>query len=295
MTNSNRVIIENSSLNASTVDNLFEKIEAMGDGSASLQIDMRSVQFVDPYGLVTLCLVARHLSARYKRLSLFLPDNFDCQAYLYATKFVPTVEEFLQIENVVSGAEQGQSLKEEVVLELTKIKAKGNAKNGCVKTVLERLSLILRDQLYFNEKEITSFSTIVSELCYNIIDHSKDEGLVAVQRYQRKSDEKRFVIIGVGDLGVGIKESLGQRYDVSQWSHLEAIIQALKKEFSALPNRGLGLYMVSKIIKDYAGTLHIRSGDARLYLRHNPRGVTTALFPGTQISISLSELAKENI
>ncbi|MDD5584333.1 MAG: hypothetical protein PHV55_04690, partial [Candidatus Omnitrophica bacterium] len=83
---------------------------------------------------------------------------------------------------------------------------------------------------------------------------------------------------------------LGKRYDVSSWSHSDAIVQALKKEFSAFPNRGLGLYMVSKITKDYGGALHVRSGDARVYIRYNARGSQTVLFPGTQVSISLSEI-----
>ena len=155
---------------------------------------------------------------------------------------------------------------------------------------MERVGAILQNELNFKKKEINNFSTIISELCYNIKDHSEDKGFVAVQRYTGKVDGKKYVVVGVGDLGIGIKNSLGKRFEVSAWSHLDAIIAAIKKEYSAFPDRGLGLYMVSKIIKDYRGALHIRSGNSRLYLRYNPRGVQACFFPGTQISISLSEI-----
>lgn len=288
-----KIIVDDDSLGAVTSDNLFEKINgALIEEKPTIEIDLQKVKFVDPYGLVSLCLVGRHLKNRCKELSIVLPDCFDCQAYLSTMNFIAYVKDFMQVKNAADGIDAVQHLDQEVVLELTKIERKETDPQNDIKNVLERLSVVLRNQLNFDEKDTANLTSIISELCYNIKDHSGDEGLVALQRYQRKDDGKRFVVIGVGDLGVGIKGSLGKRHDVSSWSHLDAIVQALKKEFSAYPDRGLGLYMVSKITKDYDGALHVRSGNARLYLRHNPRGVETAIFPGTQVSISLSEKIK---
>jgi ABC-type transporter Mla MlaB component len=289
-----KIIVDDNSLGAVTSDNLFEKINrVLIEEKSAIEIDLQKVKFVDPYGLVSLCLVGRHLKNRCKELSIILPDCFDCQAYLYAMNFISYVKDFMQVKNTAEGIDRAQHLDQEVVLELTKIEKKETEPHNDIKNVLERLGVILRNQLNFDEKDAANLTNIISELCYNIKDHSGDEGLVALQRYQRRDDGKRFVVIGVGDMGIGIKGSLGKRHDVSSWSHLDAIIQALKKEFSAYPDRGLGLYMVSKITKDYDGALHIRSGNARLYLRHNPRGVKTAMFPGTQVSISLSELGQK--
>ncbi|MDD5703369.1 MAG: ATP-binding protein, partial [Dehalococcoidales bacterium] len=217
----------------------------------------------------------------------------DCQSYLHATGFIQLAKEFAGVKNAIDGLGSTQQLSQEVVLELTKIERKEKESHSDIENVLERLSAILQNQLNFGEKEISDLTNIVSELCHIIKDHSEDQGFVAVQRYQRHSDGKRYVVIGVGDLGVGIKNSLGKRHDVSSWSHIDAIVHALKKDFSAYPNRGLGLYMVSKITKDYGGALHIRSGDARVYLRQNARGSQTVQFPGTQVSISLSELGQK--
>ncbi|MFA6357404.1 MAG: ATP-binding protein [Candidatus Omnitrophota bacterium] len=286
-----QIVVGDESLNAVTSDNLFKKINIPLEEGSPVEINLQKIKFVDPYGLVALCLAGRQLWNKSKNLSVILPDDFDCQSYLRAMGFVKLAESFAQVKNTVDGSASGQQLSQQVVLELTKIEKKEKVPHDDIKNVLERLSTILNSELNFGEKEVSDLTNIVSELCYNIKDHSKDEGFVAVQRYQRRLDNKRYVVIGVGDLGVGIKSSLGARYDVSSWSHFDAIVQALKKEFSAYPNRGLGLYMVSKIAKDYGGALHIRSGDSRLYLRHNARGSQTVQFPGTQVSISLSELA----
>ena len=289
------ISVDDESLNAVTTDYLFEKVDTLlkENGSFPIEIDLQKVNFVDPYGLVSLCLVGRHLKSKCGELNMVLPNNFDCQGYLYATNFIPLIESFMQVKNKLPGVEAVQHLAEDVVLELTKIEKKDKEPNNDINKILGRLRTILQSQLNFDEQETANFSNLISELCHNIKDHSEDEGFVAVQRYQRKIDGKRYVVIGVGDLGIGIRSSLGKRYDVSGWSHIEAIAQALKKEVSAIPDRGFGLYMVSKITQDYRGALHIRSGDARLYLRYAPRGERTVLFPGTQVSISLSEIGKK--
>ena len=291
-----KIIVDEQTLKAVTVDNLLEKMDVLlkENNLSSVEIDLQKVNFVDPYGLVALCLAGRHLKSKCDEISMILPNNFDCQSYLHATNFIPLINNFMQVKNKLPGIESAHHLSDDVVLELTKIEKKDKEPNNDINKILERLSTILRSQLNFDEQEIANFSNLISELCHNIKDHSEDEGFVAVQRYQRRVDGKRYVVIGVGDLGIGIKNSLGKRYDVSSWSHIDAIVQALKKEVSAIPDRGFGLYMVSKITQDYRGDLHIRSGDARLYLRHSPRGERTVSFPGTQVSISLSEIGKNN-
>ncbi len=97
-------------------------------------------------------------------------------------------------------------------------------------------------------------------------------------------------MIAVCDLGIGIRESLSERYDVSRWSHAAAITNAVKKEFSRDAARGLGLYVVRSICDDCDGSLHIRSGDSRVYFRGNKaRTYSSGDFPGSQVSITLYE------
>lgn len=291
-----QIKVDDETLNAVTCDNVFEKVVTISNAEnnlvdfTSVEINLQSVKFVDPYGLVCLCTLGRYLKTKFKETSIVLPTDPQCQAYLRRMKFITFAKEHMEVKNENPSLEATIHSTPEILLELTKIEKKNGNQQDDIKNILARLIVILQHELNFKEKETANLSTIISELCYNIKDHSEDEGYLAVQRYQRRADGKRYVIIGVGDLGIGIRNSLGRRFDVSSWSHLEAIVQALKKDLSTYPDRGLGLYMVSKIMKDYGGALHIRSGNSRLYLRHNPRGVETALFPGTQVSISLSEL-----
>ena len=112
-----------------------------------------------------------------------------------------------------------------------------------------------------------------------------------MQRYTSRAGRK-FVIIGVADLGIGIRESLGKRFSQArEWPHYRAIANALRKDFSRYPDRGLGLYVISQIVNQYHGSLDIRSGDTSLYVRQRARWVQSCPFPGTQVGISLSEKA----
>lgn len=301
MVNPTVIGVDINSLNAVTMDNLFERVDALLKEEniheyPSVEIDLQKVEFLDPYGLVCLCLLGRYLKNTFHDVFLVLPDDQSLQSYLSIMNFPHFAQQSMILKNANYIMDIPEKPGYEVLLELTRIETKDKGHQRDIKNItneiLERVGIILENELNFKEKEISNFSTIISELCYNIKDHSEDEGFVTAQRYTRKSDGKKYVVIGVGDLGIGIKNSLGKRFNASGWSHLDAIIKAIRKEYSTFPNRGLGLYMVSKIIRDYGGALHIRSGDSRLYLRFTARGVKTCLFPGTQISIGLSEIEK---
>ena len=78
------------------------------------------------------------------------------------------------------------------------------------------------------------------------------------------------------------------RYDAADWSHGTAILNSLRKHFSRDATRGLGLYIVNQICNRYNGSLHIRSGDTRVYIRGRRHWEHASVhFPGTQIAIAL--------
>jgi anti-sigma regulatory factor (Ser/Thr protein kinase) len=158
----------------------------------------------------------------------------------------------------------------------------------------EASGVILNNQLNFSEEEVGNYTTVVSELCHNIVDHSEDTGYLAVQRYMNHSTGRRFVMIAVGDLGIGVRSALSKRYeDAEGWSHYEAITKALQKETSSSVSgdRGLGLHKVHEITRKYSGSLRIRSGDACFYFRNNRAFCfSPGFFPGVQVMISLAEV-----
>ena len=235
---------------------------------------------------MSLWIIIRYLKHHFRKVRVVLPIDEDVKSYLYRMKFPSAVSETALIENQVNGWRKiGQP--SDVLLEMTPLDKKGDLVE-VTRDVLGRIGELLKNNLGYKRRDVTAFSNVVSEVCNNIFDHSGDKGMVAAQRYT-KNDGTKYAIIAVADLGIGIRRSLAQRYkEARNWSHIEAIINALKKEYSRQTNRGLGLFMVSKIVGDYKGNLHIRSGDARLYLRYQAREFSSTEFPGTQLSISLS-------
>ena len=124
----------------------------------------------------------------------------------------------------------------------------------------------------------------------NILDHSGDMGMIAVQKY-RVQHGRPFVMIGIADCGCGVRASLSRAHlEATDWDHETALRQALARGMSGVPDedRGLGLYYVARHIREYQGTLHFRSGDTRLRIKEDEKVVKTVEMAGTQLCITLS-------
>ena len=250
----------------------------------NIVLDLSGLTFVDPYGMGMLCLIARHLSRTFWDISCRMPGVEAVRTYLARMNVLAALGQFASFEEE---APPRHAASNEALLEMTPITRRDDVES-VLRLIGHRVSAILAEELNYKDREIAGFKNVVAELCHNVLDHSFDWGYVAAQRYMDHRRGKKFAIIGVGDLGIGIRGSLAMRYDVSAWTHATAIVNAVRKQFSRDPTRGLGLYVVNRICHDYGGGLHIRSGDARVYIRG--RSVyrnETAPFPGTQLSITL--------
>lgn len=282
-----RVVVPN--LTAVTMDAVFAEAAALGDGppdgGAELRLSLEDVKFIDPYGLVGLWCVLRHLRRRHHAVVVIPPTDRELQGYLRRMNFPAVTSPVAGLEGNVGG--RGSTGPSDVLLEMTPIEQQADVEQ-VLRTMLGRIRRILESELGYGERDVTAFCTVLSEACTNIVDHSEDSGVVTAQRYTQRGGT-RYVVVGVADLGIGIRQSLATRYrQAERWPHIQAIVNALQKEYSRDPDRGLGLFMVSKIVGEYRGSLHLRSGDARLYLRHRARRLAAGPFPGTQLAISLS-------
>ncbi len=255
----------------------------------NIVLDLSGLTFVDPYGMGMLCLIARHLSRTFWDITCRMPDSEAVRSYLTRMNVLATLGQFASVEGEASSrpAAPDPGVRREGLLEVTPI-ARRDDVESVLRLIGQRVSAILAEELNYQDREIAAFKNVVAELCHNVLDHSFDRGYVAAQRYVDQRRGRKFAIIGVGDLGIGIRESLAVRYDVSAWTHATAITNAVRKQFSRDPTRGLGLYVVQRICHEYGGGLHIRSGDARVYIRGRSfyRNETVP-FPGTQVSITL--------
>jgi anti-sigma regulatory factor (Ser/Thr protein kinase) len=160
-----------------------------------------------------------------------------------------------------------------------------------VQTVLAYLVSLAQQRLGFDSGDVLDASKVVSELCYNVVDHSQTHG-VAVARIGQDRQGRRYVSLAVADAGVGVRASLSSRYpEAAQWRHGDAIQRALGGLSSRASGGGAGLRSIYAVVRRYGGRLAIRSGDERLYVsaEHQPRALSGAWFPGTQVGISFSQ------
>jgi len=247
----------------------------------NITIDISETNFLDPYTIANLIILLRYLQRHYSNISISLPISENVTGYLNRIRF---------FQNIPNGVNRSKSLysktnfpASDVLLELTTIQKQSDVHN-VIDYSVTKIGKILQANLGYTEKDIVSFCTALSETCQNIVDHSKEKGLVCVQKYHK---ENNYVIIAVSDLGIGIKRSLGSRYDTRRWNHARAIQNALQLGVSRFLDRGKGLYKVMEIVKKYKGKLIIRSGSGRIEIDNNTHSAIVPYFPGTQIYIRL--------
>ena len=285
----NTLAIAEQNLSAVSCDNVLRDLGAFSSqrDEDNIVLDLSKLGFVDPYGMGMLCLIGRHLSAKYWDITCRLPENSDVERYLTRMKVFDALMSYVTVARVPQTGRP--RIRNESLLEITTIEQRSDIEQ--VLSVIEsRVGTILSEELHYTVREITGFKNVVAELCHNILDHSGDKGFVVAQRYTNHRLNRKFAIIGVCDLGIGIRESLSTGHDTAHWSHGQAIKMAIQKTVSRGDTRGLGLYIVKQICQENNGRLHIRSGDERVYIREDDLWVyPSALFPGTQVSIALYE------
>ncbi len=251
-----------------------------------LIIDLSSARFVDPYGMVCLVMLARALQRQNHPLAFVLPTDAEVQQFGVGMGLFEQLALYGDLRNTPRGRATAAAAPG---LKLTPIQASTD-----VTVVVGQFLELARSELGFGVGDLASSAKIVSELSNNIKDHSQDQGLAAAHLY-RDRHGRRFVSIGVADLGIGIRQSLSQRHaGAAQWTHQEAIGRALQGLSSRATAGGLGLSSVSALVRRYQGQLSVRSGDAKLQFQtdREPRTLHVTPFAGTQVGISFSQLSE---
>lgn len=274
---------------APEADQLFATVAGWGEpnGARQCTIDLTDLDFMSPAGLTAVAQSAALLKHRGWSPSIRFPDRPDVSQYLTRMGFRRAMR---GLGRSLAAPRAGRRFRKSTALvELTTIRDTGDV-DGLHEGLADRVAGILEDELGYSGADVGNFCNVISELTRNIIDHSESLGYVAAQRYTRGADQQRFALISVGDIGRGLRATLGQRYPVKGWTDEQVLLRALLPEYSRHPGRGLGLAFVQKVCQDYRGSLHFRSGSCRLYLRGRKAfRVDTGWFPGTQVAISLQE------
>lgn len=258
-------------------------------------IDLSTVGFIDPYGMIGVLEAGRYLGLNREEKSLLLPESDNVLRYLERMDFFKYAGRYFTLLNKRELPDKYfRSSYSDVLLEITPIQ-KSDDIHFIVGRVKKRSHAILKKHLHYNENAIHGFIVALSEVCQNIIEHSENTGFVGIQKYRFQKLKKNVVKIAVMDLGIGFTESLAERIPVRD--DLVAIESALIDGISRYEDRGRGhgLTGVKRFVSQWNGKLSIRSGSAKLSVipdwgwgRKREKGLS--YFPGSQINIMLPEV-----
>lgn len=289
-----RVITVPNSLDAEAFDEMVaEAGEGEDEGSAPI-VDARHVTFADPFGMVGLLSLGQHLSEHGKPV-LQLPESAEVLSYLTRMSFFDHAGDIFEIHG--SPPAKRHTGPSPVLLEITPIRSHDDI-HTVIENVNERAGEILSDRLGYSRAEAVLFSTMLSEVCQNIVEHAEAGGWVGIQAYNwAKRLGRQVVVIGVMDLGVGFRGSLGREHSArfgDSWSDATALEAAFLQHVTRFrdPGRGQGLKQIRRQVERWGGKVAIRSGGARIAdipEWDDAPALETDLtpFPGAQILIIL--------
>lgn len=288
-------------LTASNFDNYLEKLLKAVDASKEVCIDLRAVRFVDLFASVGIAYTCHELHERLGcRVKLEVSPDEGCGGYLQRAGFFRVLPQDIQLPATVSRARlqwmEALEGNNPGLIELTPI-----ISDQAISDVLDRLERVLRYRLHYPKQDAFDLLIVFSELCNNILDHNATDcyGLAAMQVYNPPSG--RFMQFVVADRGAGIAATLRRN---PRFAHLrtdaDGIVAALELGASEHEEstRGNGLYHLLDLSFRHGGTIHIRSGTGKTYVRMDQergRRFNVPQLTGTQFSIAFPDRRKRTI
>jgi len=275
-------------------EDTFEHLLSFSRESST--IDLREVNFIDPYGMVGLLETGELCRSEGVRKTLYLPESEEVLKYLERMDFFRFADGYFRLEPPEPELPDRykRSSYSDVLLEITPIE-KSDDIHFIVGEVKDRAHAILARHLHYDDSAINGFIVALSEVCQNIIEHSERTGFVGIQKYHFQNIDKNIVKIAVMDTGISFRGSLSERFSLK--NDLNAIEQALLHGASRYTDegRGHGLAAVRRFVAQWDGKISIRSGTAKLSIIPEwawGREIELDLthFPGAQINIMLPEI-----
>lgn len=212
-------------------------------------IGLKDAAFIDPYGMVGVLEAGELLRSKGIRKTIQLPKSEEVLKYLERMDFFrfaedyfdlefssPTAPHFAKAANPLTPSLKNRELAgflgqkylrsgySDVLLEITPIESSDDI-HFIVGKVKDRAKSILTKHLHYDDRTINGFIVALSEVCQNIIEHSKNKGFVGIQKYHFNSLNKNVVKIAVMDIGIGFRKSLSERFSIKD--DIEAIEKAI--------------------------------------------------------------------
>jgi hypothetical protein len=244
-------------------------------------IDLVQVSFVDAYALTGLACFIASAAEHGIPVRLLLPDDADVRSWLSRMHLRDVLDTFgVRVEGVLRRVVERD--RRDALIELRRF----DDSHGS-----DRLASFIWERLEggVDAEVVNQLFEATGELGQNVVEHAGSSvgGFIAAQRYKAGSPEER-IVVAVGDVGVGIRESLRVRY--GDMTDAESIRRAIQWHVSRVPDegRGQGLPGVVDGVRGLGGTVWIRSGVAcRTVTRGQARTSEVSRLQGTIVGARL--------
>jgi|GEM_PF-2861694 len=210
--------------------------------STPVTLDLSTTEALDTYALLGILLVGIYLKRNGIAASLILPKNHDpllCMAQAHFTAHIRSGFDSHSGEDIVTEPDQPASF----LLPITPI-----SQSLDIHDVVMKIRQGLKQNNLDADHELwNNYMVIISELCQNIPEHSKDTGFTAIALSEDHYHQKLIHIV-IMDSGIGIKNSLSQKFFSvfrEKWSDHLALHKTLYEGVSRHddPGRGNGIVL----------------------------------------------------
>lgn len=278
--------------NHENIESLYSSLGQIRKRSDILTLDLSETTWVFPHSILSIVTAAR-LWHRWTN------------SYVSLANMESKIHGYLERMNLFS--ECGSCLREQKspkqyydrstssqrLLEIISIPSNEQSNIVVLRSMLRRAKSILAT--WITDVELVgSVLTMVSEIGQNIV-HSQDVGYIIIQRYKQPySNDVEFaseIHLAIGDIGIGIEESLIQR-DATLKRHFSngsdfiqhSLIQGVSGQSS---NRGIGLHRVCELVNRWQGSIMIRSQSSQIRITGSEIEIWDGLIevPGVQVFI----------
>lgn len=252
-------------------------------GRRSVVLDMSAIRWIAPYGAIVLLESCRHIAQHTGNMVCLIRLRHEIHAYLRRLCFFERVAPYAYTSDLFDPADDlGRGIESSNVLEFFGLESSND-----VLAAVSHARRILRYWLDGSSANMGQIVSLISEACSNAVDHSRDAGMLTIQKYERNN--RNDVLLAIGDLGQGIRKSLSRVHG----DNLGTDAAYIKRAFEGLSARpegrgGLGLGAIRRIATASGGSVLIRSGTGRVIVQTSGIYLRDGLvfFPGTQIGIT---------
>jgi hypothetical protein len=268
-------------------------VRARAEDPEPLRLDFAKTKFIDAEALIGLVLAANTWMRWTGQRTTFQNIAPNVHQYLERMNVFSECAHCVDQDRILDPFERlGRSSSSAKLFELAPISSQGASNETDVVRAVQRARQIL-GAFGQGGDAVGRLLTMLSEVSGNVI-HSLDRGFAAMQRYKDGARGGR-VVISVGDLGIGIRESLTRKPSFNGTNSRlkngsDFILEAMKMGVSSRDTvAGTGLSHVRNLVEGWKGSLRIRSCRAAVWIEGNRVSVQDDLveFPGTQVTINI--------